>query len=338
MKKILIVDDNLVNIKVLVGTLKNEFNLLSAQSGSEAISLALEQIPDLILLDIMMPQMDGYEVFTRLREIPQTSQIPVIFITALSEEADEERALDMGAIDFITKPFSPVLVRKRVQNHIELKTYRDHLEQLVDAKTDELKKTRLEIIRKLGRAAEYKDNETGVHIIRMSKYCKCLAEGLGLEKKKVELIYHASPMHDIGKIGIPDAILQKPTALDSAERAIVQQHCEIGYKILGGNENTISLLRVASDIALQHHERWDGTGYPNGLKEEKISIFARIVSVADVMDALCSKRPYKEAWPFDKVCKYLHENSGLAFDPEIIEVFNSQILQIEEIMNIYREN
>nr|WP_320191539.1 two-component system response regulator [uncultured Desulfobacter sp.] len=329
---ILIVDDVPDNITVLTNILA-DYNLKAANSGAKALEIASRFRPDIILLDIMMPDMDGYAVCMRLKRDLHTKNIPVIFVTAMDEVTDEARGFELGAVDYITKPVNPPVVLARVKTHLKLYDQNKALEYLVHERTKELNKSRLEIIRRLGLAAEYKDNETGMHVIRMSYYCKVMAAAMGMSNKEVELILNASPMHDIGKIGIPDNILGKPGKLDAQERAIMEQHTEIGARIIGEHDNP--LLDMARTVALTHHEKWDGTGYPRGVKGEKIPLVGRIVAVADVFDALVSKRPYKKAWPFEKAVAVIKEESGKHFDPEVVDVF---ITHLDEIIELAKLN
>jgi len=328
---ILIVDDVPDNITVLTNIL-SDYNLKAANNGAKALEIASRFRPDIILLDIMMPDMDGYAVCKRLKRDLHTKNIPVIFVTAMDEVTDEARAFELGAVDYITKPVSPPVVRARVKTHLNLYDQNKALEHLVHERTKALNQSRLEIIHRLGLAAEYKDNETGMHVIRMSYYCKIMATAVGMSKEEVELIFNASPMHDIGKIGIPDNILGKPGKLDAHERAIMEQHSEIGAKIIG--EHDTPLLDMARTVALTHHEKWDGTGYPRGIKGENIPLVGRIVAVADVFDALVCKRPYKKAWPFEKAVAFIKEESGKHFDPGIVDVFVAHVDEIVELAKL----
>jgi len=329
---ILIVDDVPDNITVLTNILA-EYNLKAATNGAKALEIASRFIPDIILLDIMMPDMDGYAVCTRLKRNLHTKNIPVIFITAMDEVTDEARGFELGAVDYIIKPVSPPVVRARVKTHLNLYDQNKALEYLVVERTKALNQSRLEIIRRLGLAAEYKDNETGMHVIRMSYYCKVMAAAIGMSDQEVELILNASPMHDIGKIGIPDIILGKPGKLDAQERAIMEQHTEIGAKIIGEHHNP--LLDMARAVALTHHEKWDGTGYPQGLKGDNIPLAGRIVAVADVFDALVSERPYKKAWPVEKAVAEIKKESGKHFDPRLVDVF---VANLDEIIKLSQLN
>lgn len=332
--KILVVDDVPGNIQIVMQALKDEYSIVAATSGEKALVLAAaDPPPSMILLDVMMPEMDGYEVCRRLKDNKKTSGIPVMFITTLDEDANEERGLDLGAVDYIAKPINPALVKKRVRNQLELKLYRDHLEELVKERTAQIHSTRLEIIRMLGRAAEYKDNETGTHIIRMSKYSQEISLAYGAGEKEAELLLNAAPMHDVGKIGIPDSILQKPGPLDPDEWNIMKGHAYMGYLIIGKHDSEI--LKSASVIAYQHHEKWNGKGYPKGLKGEEINIFSRIVSLADVFDALTSERVYKKAWPMEDALDLVKKERGEHFDPAVVDAFFNTLPQIIKIKEEY---
>jgi len=324
-----VVDDAVENIDVLNGVLKNDYAVKVATSGQMALKVAEKTMPDIILLDIMMPEMDGYEVCSLLKKNPLTHQIPVIFITAKDQEIDEVKGFEVGAADYINKPIRPAVTKARIRTHIALSDQKKALEHQVQDQTREIYQTRLEIIKKLGRAAEYKDNDTGLHIERISKYAFVIAKGLGLEENQADLVLQASPMHDIGKIGIPDEVLKKPGKLSAEEWALVVKHPEIGADILG--ESKAPLLQAAKIIALQHHERWDGSGYPNHLFGEGIHLFARITAVADVFDALTSRRPYKEGWPVERAVEYLREQQNRHFDRKIVEVFLQTLPTLLEI-------
>ncbi|WP_028765645.1 response regulator [Shewanella fidelis] len=332
---VLVVDDTPENIDILVGILAQDYKVKVAIDGPRALALAAKTVPDLILLDVMMPGMNGYEVCKRLKQDPLTSHIPVIFVTALTDVADETQGFELGAVDYITKPVSAPVVKARVKTHLALYDQKRLLEQEVKARTKELEDTRFEIIRRLGRAAEYKDNETGLHVIRMSHYARLLAVESGLPDKYCELIYNAAPMHDIGKIGTPDAILKKPDKLNEQEWLEMQRHAEIGAEIIG--EHNDPLLEMARRIALTHHEKWDGTGYPNGLSGEDIPIEGRIVAIADVFDALTSIRPYKQAWSVAETMDLFERESGKHFDPQLVVHFKQVIDEAIKIRDSYNE-
>ena len=333
---LLIVDDTPENIDVLRGILKQDYKIKVASNGEKALRIAQsESAPDLILLDIMMPEMDGYEVCKRLKTNYATAKIPVIFVTAKDETADESLGFDIGAVDYITKPVSPPLVLRRVRTQLSLYDEKRLLDEVVKERTKELDQTRLQIIQRLGRAAEYKDNETGMHVIRMSHYSKLLGLANGMPEEEADLLLNAAPMHDIGKIGIPDKILLKPGKLDEHEWKIMKTHPQMGADILG-SDNSV-LLNLARDIALTHHEKWDGSGYPNGLKGEEIPLHARIVAIADTFDALTTVRPYKHAWLVADAIDLLKQEAGSHFDPELMDKFLSIMPQIIEIKDQYAE-
>ncbi|MFW5490538.1 MAG: HD domain-containing phosphohydrolase [Desulfovibrio sp.] len=324
--RILLVDDNRPNLKILIGALRDEYKISVATNGRQALDMVEALQPDIILLDVMMPEMNGYQVCEKLKENPNTADIPVIFITALTDSSEKARAFQAGGVDFITKPVELIEVKARVSTHLaleraqlSLKNQNATLEQRVQERTRELSDTRIDLIRRLSMAAEYRDTDTGDHILRMSHYCKLIADNMGLSHDLCEEIYVASPMHDVGKIGIPDHILRKPGKLDPSEWEIMKTHTTIGAEILSNGK--YSLLQTARTIALTHHERWDGKGYPNGLAGKDIPISGRIVGLCDVFDALTSVRPYKAAWPVDKAVETICEENGTHFDPVVVECF-----------------
>ncbi|WP_335992695.1 response regulator [Pseudoalteromonas sp. CH_XMU1449-3] len=319
--RILVVDDEPANLKVIREVLANDYRLSFAKSGELALQLIENEPPKLILLDIMMPDMSGFEVCKVLKENPKTAHIPVIFVTALSHEQDESEGFALGAVDYITKPISPAIVRARVKNHLSL------------VQAEQLQLAHIDLIQRLGRAAEYKDTDTGEHIARMSRYSKVLALAYGMSEYEAEQLKQAAPMHDVGKIGIPDSVLLKPGRLNENEYEHMKQHALIGAKIL--EKSTSPLLQLAHKLALEHHEKWDGTGYPYGLKGEEISIEGRIVTIADVFDALTSKRPYKKAWSVEEALDLLKDEAGKHFDPQLVDLFIGQIDSIIEIKNTY---
>jgi putative two-component system response regulator len=317
---ILVVDDAPMNISMLAEILNAEYRVTFAPNGPDALVAARAQPqPNLILLDIMMPGMDGYEVCRRLKTDLRTESIPVIFLTAQSEVSNEELGLKLGAVDYLHKPCHPAIVLQRVRIHLQLHNQKLALEDQVRERVQELEATRIEIVRRLGLAGEYRDNETGMHVIRMSQYCHRLALAVGIPPSHAEVLQLAAPMHDIGKIGIPDRILLKPGKLDAEEWAVMQTHAQIGADIIGKHDSM--LLTVAHTVALTHHERWDGKGYPNGLAGEAIPIEGRITALCDVYDALLSSRPYKAAWPEEKAVELITSESGQAFDPQLVKLF-----------------
>ena len=333
---LLVVDDLAVNIDVLTDILNDHYRIIAALSGEAALKICQRSPqPDLVLLDVNMPGMSGYQLCAELQKNTLTAHLPVIFVTTNSSVEDEQRGFELGAVDYIAKPVSPPLVRARVKNHIALHNQSRHLEQLVQQRTEELNDTRLEIIRRLGLAAEFKDVGTGMHIIRMSWYSRIIAEQAGMSPEWCELLYNAAPMHDIGKIGIPDKILLKPAKLDAQEWETMRRHSEFGAQIIGDHDSPILVL--AKEIALHHHEKWDGSGYPYGLKGEQIPLSARIVALADVCDALASKRPYKEAWDQQAVVDYVTDQAGKHFDPDLVPHLLEALPRFEEIQQRYQD-
>ena len=315
--RLLLVDDEPTNLQVLRHVLQADYRLLFATDGARALQVAREQLPQLILLDIMMPGMDGYAVCRALKADPATAGIPVIFITALNDSQDETAGFDVGGVDYLTKPVSPPVVRARVRTHLSL------------VRMEELRETRLQIVQRLGRAAEYKDNETGMHVIRMSHFSQLLALAAGCSPAWAEDLLNAPPMHDVGKIGIPDAILRKPGKLDAQEWEVMRRHPAMGAEIIGQHPG--GLLQMAHAIALQHHEKWDGSGYPHGLAGEAISLEARLVAIADVFDALTAERPYKKAWPVADAVAHIQAQAGQHFDPALVMLLEPLLPELLEI-------
>ncbi|HAK45746.1 MAG TPA: two-component system response regulator [Spirochaeta sp.] len=333
---ILIVDDEPLNIDVLRGILEDDYQLKVAINGQMAVGSAKkEPVPDLILMDVMMPKMDGYEACEQLKSDLVTRNIPVIFVTAKSETGDELKGFQAGAADYLTKPVNPLIVKSRVRAHLALHNQRKELDRQVQERTAQISETRLEIIRRLGRAGEFKDNETGLHVIRVSHYASLIARELGLDQTTQDFVMNVTPMHDIGKIGIPDAIITKNGPLTDEERKLINEHPTIGASIIGDHED--ELLRFARDASLCHHEKWDGSGYPMGKKGEEIPLIGRIIAVTDVFDALTSRRPYKEPWPVEKAWKLLEEESGKHFDPSVVAAFQRVVSEVQEIRNRFSE-
>ena len=320
---LLLVDDEPVNLRVLKQLLASDYQLIFAKNGEEAIRLAAARQPNLILLDIMMPGITGYEVCKTLKANKETQHIPIIFVTALGDESDEFKGFELGAVDYITKPISPAIVRARVKTHLSL------------VQAEQLKQAHVDLVHRLGRAAEYKDTDTGEHIARMSQYSKLLALEFGMGEQQAELLRQAAPMHDVGKIGIPDAILLKPGRLTPDEFDHMKQHAAIGAQILANSSSP--LLQLAHKLAIEHHEKWDGSGYPNGLKGEQISVEGRIVAIADVFDALTSKRPYKEAWGVEEALEHMQAQAGKHFDPHLINLFVNKLDAIIAIKSAHQE-
>ena len=340
--RVLLVDDTKSNIDILIHALRDSFKLGVAMSGLRALDYVRRNEVDLILLDVMMPELDGFEVCRRLKEAPDTAGIPIIFITAMDRPEDKTRGFEYGAVDYITKPFDISEVKARVRTHLTLvmaqealKQQNIALEEKVRERTRELEETQLEIINRLGLASEYRDEGTGQHVQRISDYCRLLGRVAGLPHEEVDLISRASTMHDAGKIGISDSILLKPGALTDDEWTAMKLHSEIGGELLSGGKSR--LLRVAEEIALTHHERWDGTGYPKGLKGEEIPLDGRIVCVCDVFDALVSERPYKKAWSVEDALSEISEWAGRQFDPWLADLFVGLEPELKRIVATVRE-
>ena len=353
--KILVVDDTKTNIEVLEGILSNEYDVCVALNGKKALELTEKIRPDLILLDVMMPEMDGYETLRILRERNILQGIPVIFLTAKADSVSEQTGLDLGAVDYITKPFSPELVKLRIKNQLELKLQRDHLKyqrdhfhELVDERTADLRRTLKVMLTSLGALAEYRDPETGEHIRRTQIIVQRIAEQLRKNPKYantitpeyVEDLATAAPLHDIGKVGIHDKILRKPGSLTHEEREIMMQHPQMGYDVLLEATKELhdnEMDRIAADMALGHHEYWNGEGYPNHKKEDEIPIGARIMAVADVYDALVSKRPYKDPYPHKVAVREIIQGRGTQFDPDVVDAFLAIAEQLPEIYEQFKD-
>ena len=455
---ILIIDDNPTNIDVLNGILKDTYNITATTSGKQALKI-LEKRPehDMILLDIMMPEMNGYEVCKAVKSNPVTINIPIIFVTAMNEEDDEAKGLELGAVDYITKPINTAITKARIKTHLELYSAKKKLSQtLTDnikllnqykeavdessivSKTDpkgiityvndqfceisgytrdellgkphnivrhqdmpsaafedmwkiiknkniwqgevknlkkdggyyvvfstvlpilssnneiieymslrhditdiydlkkEIEDTQKEVIFTMGSIGETRSKETGNHVKRVAEYSRVLADGIGLDDREIEMLVQASPMHDIGKVGIPDSILHKPGKLTNEEFEVMRRHSELGYEMLKGSSRP--LMKLAATISLEHHERWDGKGgYPRNRKGDEISIAGRITAVADVFDALGSDRVYKEAWKDEKIFTLLKEERGKHFDPQLIDIFFDNLDRILKIREEYKD-
>ena len=346
--KILVVDDTKTNIDVLEGILSNDYDVCVALTGNKAVELTERIRPDLILLDVMLPDMDGYETLRIMREKNILQGIPVIFLTAKADSKSEQLGLNLGAVDYITKPFNPALVTLRIKNQLQLKQQRDHLHELVDEKTADLRRTLKVMLTSLGSLAEYRDPETGEHIKRTQIIVQRIAEELcknpkfakTITSEYVENLATAAPLHDIGKVGIQDEILRKPGRLNEAERRIMMMHPQMGYDVLLGATKELGgspMVRIAADMALAHHERWDGQGYPNGLKGDQIPVGARMMAVADVYDALVSKRPYKDPYPHEVAVKEIINGRGTQFDPDIVDAFMKIAPELPEIYEKFND-
>lgn len=353
---ILVVDDTPENLAVLGELLQPYYRVRAANSGKRALEIAGNQPPDLILLDVMMPEMDGYEVLARLRANPATRDVPVIFVTAMDGVADEEHGLEQGAVDYIAKPIRPPIVLARVRSHLELKAARDilrdhnrYLEAEVARRMSENQEIQRVTIHALARLAETRDPETGNHLLRTQEYVRTLAQGLRnhhlhtseLDDKTINALAESAPLHDIGKVGIPDNILLKPGKLTPEEWEIMKTHAILGSKAIEQAEKDarkpVEFLAIAKQIAHWHHEKWDGSGYPDGLAGTAIPLPARLMALADVFDALISKRVYKQAFDFETASKIIIEGRGRHFDPDIVDVFVREFAVFRRIAETYGE-
>mgnify|MGYP002635296015 CR=1 FL=1 len=335
--RVLVVDDTPANLAVLKETLTPEgYKLAFANSGEKALEIAGQISPDLILLDVMMPGIDGYETCKQLKQNVKTKDIPIIFITAKKETEDIVQGFKAGGVDYVPKPFQQEEICSRVRTHLELRELQKNLERKVMERTKQLNESRLEIVGRLGKAAEYKDNETGMHVVRMSRFSELLARELGMDDHYCEVLLNASPMHDIGKIGIPDRVLLKPGKLDHDEWEIMKSHTTMGAEILSGGESEV--MQMSEVIALTHQEKWDGSGYPQGLKGEDIPLEARIVAIADVFDALTSVRPYKKAWTVEDASNLIEQESGKHFDPKLVPIFFKVLPEIIKVKDKFSDS
>ncbi|MDD2721731.1 MAG: two-component system response regulator [Gallionella sp.] len=341
---VIIVDDTPINITLLshlVGKLEDSV-AMGFTEPVKGLDWCVEQLPDLVIVDYMMPEMDGIEFVRRLRATPGREDIPVLMITANDQLTIRHQALEAGANDFLTKPIDKAEFMARSRNMLSLRRSQRKLADRAEWLAEEVRKATAEILAReretvirLSKAADSRDPETGAHILRMSHYSKLIAANLGLSEADQELLLEAAPMHDIGKVGIPDNVLLKPGRLDHDEFEIMKRHAIMGYEILNGSSSV--MLQAAAQIALGHHEKYDGSGYPYGVKGEDIPIFARICAVADVFDALTSERPYKKAWEDDRAIALLNEGKGSHFDPACVEAFLQNWEAILEIRNRFKE-
>ncbi len=322
MKKILIVDDQPSNLQILQQILEEQYQLIFATNGQKAIQAVATHHPDLILLDIMMPDMSGYDVCRQIKSNSATESIPVIFVSAMGEIEDEAYGFDVGAVDYIQKPVSAAIVLRRVKTHLSL------------VKIEALEKSHKAAIFMLGEAGHYNDTDTGVHIWRMSAYASILAKSNGWSEDMTQRLLLAAPMHDTGKIGIPDSILKAPRKLTDAEWEIMKHHSEIGAGILSHSQEPVFVM--AAEIARYHHEKWDGSGYPHGLVGEQIPESARIVAIADVFDALTMERPYKKPWSIEDAVAEIKKGAGSHFDPKLVNIFEKVLPDIIEAQRIWQ--
>jgi putative two-component system response regulator len=348
---ILIVDDTPANLSIISGVLKESFRTKIATNGEKALALAnAEDQPDLILLDVMMPGMDGYEVCRRLKADPATADIPVIFLTAKTDSDDEAKGLDLGAIDYIHKPFNPPIIQARVRNQLLVKEARDFLksqneilEEKVQERTRRLSAIQDVTILAMASLAETRDNDTGNHIRRTQHYVKLLAKRLAghpkfaaqLPADTIEMLYKSAPLHDIGKVGIPDHILLKPGRLTKEEFEIMKGHAELGFRSILAAETEqgmpLDFLTLAKEIAYGHHEKWDGSGYPQGIKGDAIPLSARLMAVADVYDALISRRVYKDGMSHDQAVAIIRQGRGSHFDPDVVDAFLDVVDEVRAV-------
>jgi putative two-component system response regulator len=365
--RIVIVDDELINIKVVRKYLQGAgySDFVSTTDSTTAVSMIAQQHPDVILLDVMMPQIDGIQILTAVRADERMRHLPVLILTASTDAQTKMRCLDAGATDFLAKPVDPNDLIPRLRNALIVKAHHDHLanyarelEHQVRIRTAELEASNLQVIYCLARAGELRDDTTGQHVLRVGRYAGVLAREVGCTESDVRLIGLAAQLHDVGKIGIPDAILNKPGKLTTEEFSLMQTHCMTGEKIARpltdeewralrrGDDLAVEtpslgsqpLLALVQKIITTHHERWDGRGYPAGLAGEAIPLAGRIVSVADVFDALTSKRPYKEAMSIEVAVKIIREGSGTQFDPKVVEALLRSLPQIVEIHQQLRDD
>lgn len=342
MTRIVIIDDQAISRKLLdklVGTIEQSADVRSFADPVEALAWIEQNTPDLVLTDYKMPNLDGI-AFTRLfRQMPYCADVPLVMVTCIEDREIRYQALEAGATDFLTKPVDQVECRARCRNLLTMRHQQQiikdrnrWLELRVRDATNAIRTRERETLIRLAKAGEYRDEETGNHVVRMARYSRLIAEELGLSAEETKVIEIASPMHDIGKIGIPDAILLKPGKHTPEEFAIMKRHTLIGYDIL--KDSPSKYLQMGATIAVGHHEKFDGSGYPYGLRGAEIPLCARIVAVADVFDALTSVRPYKHAWPVQDAIAYLRKQRGLHFDPDCVDRF---LARLNRIMDIYRD-
>lgn len=356
--RILLVDDEASVRRVLERLLRAEgYEVIEASNGEQALSIAWAQTVDTILLDMRMPGMTGLDVCRRLRSDARTTHTPVVFLTGIDDRKFKREALQAGATDFLGKPFDEIELLARLRNSVRVKLYYDNLDRErsdlhhvvqrhtrdLDAATARLQRLQAELavarhetIERLARAAEYRDDETAAHLHRMSHYCHLLAKRAGVDDYVAEMLRIASPMHDVGKIGIPDHILLKPGRLTSDEFTVMKQHAEIGYRILCDSDS--ELMKLAASVAHTHHEQWNGSGYPRGLHGESIPIEGRIAAIADVFDALTSTRPYKRAWSIDDAVAHMRAGRGQHFDPMLVDLFLDGLDEVLEIRDRFQES
>lgn len=335
--KILVVDDTPKNIQLVASVLKNEgYKLGFATDGKKALESLKTNKFNLILLDVMMPNLDGYETCKIIKQDPSLKDIPVVFLTAKADNESIIKGFELGAVDYLTKPFNKAELLARIKTHLELKDLQDNLKakveiglKVVKALNNEIIETQKEVIFTMGAIGETRSKETGNHVKRVAEYSRLLALYYGLSIEDANMLKQASPMHDIGKVGIPDSILNKPGKLNEDEWKIMQNHAAMGHDML--KHSSRKILKTAAIVALDHHEKYDGTGYPNGKSMEEIHIYGRITALADVFDALGSDRCYKEAWDDKKIFNFIKEERGKHFDPKLVDIFFDNLNEFLEI-------
>jgi response regulator RpfG family c-di-GMP phosphodiesterase len=342
--EVLIVDDNQVNLDVLSELVESIPGSRASAFSDPAQGLAYCRgaDPDLYIVDYMMPGMDGIELVQRVRALPGRDEVPILMVTAVNDRAVRQKALEVGATDFLNKPVEPQEFRVRIRNmlklrqaYLRLSSRADHLAAEVAQATAQIRANERDTLYALARAAEYRDPETGAHILRMANFARLIGERLGMSVEEQDLLLQAAPLHDLGKIGTPDQILLKPGPLTDGERVVMQQHTIIGWQILRSHASPI--LQAGAVIAHSHHEKFDGSGYPLGLSGADIPLHGRIVAAADVLDALTSVRPYKPAWPAARAREYLHHGRGAHFDPECVDAMLGRWPEVLEIMHRYSD-
>jgi putative two-component system response regulator len=347
--RILVVDDEPFYLELLTDALSAHYTISVAKNGAQALRRTQGGArPDLILLDVMMPEMDGYEACKHLKTNPLTEEIPVIFLTAMNEETNEVKGFELGAVDYITKPISLPILHSRVQTQLALSEQRIALEQLVQERTEQIERTKDAVVYSMGALAEARDEETGNHVLRTREYVKVLGYALAqrdnyrkqLSERTIHLISRAAPLHDIGKVGVPDKVLQKQGKLDDEERQLMNQHVTLGRDAIISAERHIgatSFTSVAKEIAYCHHEKWDGSGYPQGLKGQQIPLSARMMALADVYDALVSRRYYKPPMAHADAQAMIVAERGAHFDPDLVDAFISCNQAFHDIAERYRD-
>jgi putative two-component system response regulator len=354
---ILVVDDTPANLSLIIGLLRDHYTVKAVNSGAKALSVASEAPPDLILLDIVMPEMDGYEVCRRLKADPQTSRIPVIFLTSNNDSESEQKGMNLGAVDYVTRPISPPILVSRVKAHLvdafhvrTLHISNEYLEYEVSKRSRELIALQDVTTLALASLAETRDTDTGNHLRRTQHYVQALARQLQshprfvefLTESRIQALFKCAPLHDIGKVGIPDRVLLKPGRFDAAEWAIMKLHPELGCDAIARAQRHASasseFLEVAKEIIFSHHEKWDGSGYPQGLKDDAIPISARLMAVADVYDALICRRVYKEPMPHTQAASIIEDGRGSHFDPDVVDAFCAIAADFESIAQRYADS